>query len=143
MPALGVWAKPSVLDRVDGRLRGPVQRDPVLLKSTFEKGLLGLLKNAEASIRLSATQGGQQITDQFCLRPLLMTQLKKDRKAGMYDREALNALAALQYADIGLAIKQALSDKEKMVRIAGIDLLENLQLLRELMVKLLDRCDQY
>ena len=119
--ALGVWARPSVLDRVDGRLRGTVERDPTLLRSRFEKVLLGLLSNTDPSIRLSATQAVSklQITS---ASPILMTQLRKDAKPELR-REALISLAALQYPDLGLAIKQALSDKEKMVRITGIDLL--------------------
>jgi putative heme-binding domain-containing protein len=46
-------------------------------------------------------------------------------------------LAALQYADIGMAIKQALSDKEKMVRITCIDLLGRSSVSPELMASLL------
>ena len=133
--SLGVWAKPSVLDRVDGRLRGPVQRDPAVLTSKFEKIFLGLLGNADGSIRLAATQAVSklQITS---ASTILMTQLRKDAKPELR-REALISLAALQYADLGLAIKQALSDKEKMVRITGIDLLGRSQVSNELMVNLL------
>ncbi len=133
--SLGVWAKPSVLDRVDGRLRGSVQRDPAVLTSKFEKVFLGLLGNADASIRLAATQAVSklQITS---ASSILMTQLRKDAKPELR-REALISLAVLQYADLGLAIKKALSDKEKMVRITGIDLLGRSQVSNELMVNLL------
>jgi putative heme-binding domain-containing protein len=133
--SLGVWAKPSVLDRVDGRLRGPVQRDPAILKSKFEKVLLGFLSNPEGALRMSATEAVSKL-QLTSATPILMMQLKKDPKPELR-REALRTLAALQYADIGMAIKQAISDKEKMVRITGIDLLGKSSVSPEIMVSLL------
>jgi putative heme-binding domain-containing protein len=133
--ALGVWARPSVLDRVDGRLRGTVERDPALLKSRFEKVFLGLLDNADPSIRLSATQAVSKL-QLISATPILLAQLKKDVKPELR-REALKALVALNYTEAGLAIKQALSDKEKMVRITGIDLLSKSSVSPELTVNLL------
>lgn len=132
---LSVWAKPSVLDRVDGRLRGPVQRYPVLLKSIFEKGLLGLLKNGDSTIRLSAIHAVTKLQT-YAAAPLLMAHLKKDSVA-LVRKEALKALAALQYTDISGAIKQAMSDSQQMVRIAGIDLMGKSAVAPELMVQLL------
>ena len=52
-------------------------------------------------------------------------------------KEALNALAKLNSAKISDAIQLALKDKEKLVRVAGIDLLGKTAVSTELMVKLL------
>jgi quinoprotein glucose dehydrogenase len=132
---LSVWAKPSVLDRVDGRLRGFVQRDPSLLKSTFEKTLLSLLRNTDGSVRFSATLAASKLQISSA-SPILMDLLKKDARPEVR-KEAIKALATLQYKDIGQAIKLALSDKDKTVRIAGIDLLEKSTISPDLKVSLL------
>ena len=51
--------------------------------------------------------------------------------------EALKALASMQDEHISEAIKQALTDKDKAVRIVGIDLIEKLNIPKDLMVSLL------
>src|SRR5690606_24074994 len=43
LEVLGTWANTSVLDRVDGRHRGAVERDISLLRAASEETLLRLL----------------------------------------------------------------------------------------------------
>jgi hypothetical protein len=66
----------------------------------------------------------------------LLGLLKNDREAAVRV-EALKALAAMKDEQIGEAIKQALSDKDKPVRVAGIDLISKMDISKELMVSLL------
>ncbi len=134
--ALSVWARPSVLDRVDGRLRGKVERDTNKVRSAFEKGLLGLLKNKDAQIRLQAVKAAGRL-DITSTEPVLAIMLKTDPDPEVR-REAIVSLASVKYEKIGDAIAQAVSDKEKMVRIAGIDLLGRSNVSPMLMVKLLN-----
>jgi HEAT repeat protein len=54
--ALSTWAKPSVVDRVDGRYRGLIQRDPVPLQNKAGSVLLGLLNDKDSSVRISAVK---------------------------------------------------------------------------------------
>jgi putative heme-binding domain-containing protein len=65
-----------------------------------------------------------------------MTMLKKDTEADVR-RASLQALALMGSTTISDAIQQALKDKEKLVRIAGIDLLGKTAVPTPLMVKLL------
>jgi quinoprotein glucose dehydrogenase len=133
--ALSTWAKPSVLDRVDGRYRGVIQRDTALVKNAAAGALTGLLKNKEIPVRISAAKAVSKLQIKQS-EGVLMGLLKNDPNADVR-REALHSLASLQSAQIGDAIKQALSDKEKSVRIAGIDLLGKMNISKELMVSLL------
>jgi quinoprotein glucose dehydrogenase len=89
----------------------------------------------KGTIRLSAIHAVTKLQT-YAAAPILMNRLKKDSVA-LVRREALKALASLQYADISGAIKQALSDSQQMVRIAGIDLLGKSAVSPELMVQLL------
>ena len=54
--ALSTWAKPSVVDRVDGRYRGVIQRDPALVKNKAGDALIRLLNNKEMMVRISAVK---------------------------------------------------------------------------------------
>ena len=54
--ALSTWSKPSVVDRVDGRYRGVIKRDPALVKSNAGDALIRLLKNKDLIIRISAVK---------------------------------------------------------------------------------------
>lgn len=132
---LSVWAKPSVLDRVDGRLRGAIERDPALVTGKSADALTALLKDPELSVRISAAQAISKLKIKHASAQLL-TVLKTDREAVMR-AEALKALVALQAPQVEEAIRYALSDKEKNVRVAGLDLLEKMNIPAETMVVLL------
>ncbi len=133
--ALSVWAKPSVLDRVDGRLRGVVERDAAPLKNKTAEPFIRLLTNKELAVRLSAVKaiskiGITQASDQ------LMAVLKTDKEPTVR-AEALRTIVALNDPKLEQAVTQALSDKEKLVRVAGLDLLAKQNISKELMVNLL------
>jgi putative membrane-bound dehydrogenase-like protein len=133
--ALSTWVKPSVLDRVDGRLRGEVKRDPAPVQQQAGQPLITLMSNRDAAVRLAATQAVSKLQ----IRPatqVLGSVLKKDTDPKVR-RAALLSLADLKYENMGDAIKQALSDKEKEVRVAGIDLLGKATLPADLMASLL------
>ncbi|GAB3534062.1 c-type cytochrome [Pontibacter brevis] len=133
--ALSTWAKPSVLDRVDGRYRGVVERDPAMVKSKAADALIQATGSSEAPIRLSAVKAiGKLNIDKAS--PQLFASLKNDKNAEVRV-EALRALASNKDPQIGKAIEQAISDPEKNVRVAGLDMLTDMDISKELMVKLL------
>ena len=68
--------------------------------------------------------------------PALFARLKEDKDPKVRV-EALRALAAMEDKQIGKAIEQALSDQEKSVRVAGLDLLGKTNMSKDLMVTLL------
>ncbi|MCG7855902.1 HEAT repeat domain-containing protein [Flavihumibacter sediminis] len=133
--AIGTWVKPSVLDRVDGRLRGKVERDSAKTKPVVEKTLINLLGHRDEQIRIGTIKSISRLGIKTA-EPNLLALLKKDSKPAVR-KASLEAMADMKYTEVGLAIKQALSDKEKMVRITGIDLLGKTELPTAMMVELL------
>ncbi|GAB3995060.1 c-type cytochrome [Spirosoma daeguense] len=121
MDALSTWAKPSLLDRVDGRYRGVVNRDLALVKTKTSGLYTALATNSEVPIRRSAIRAISKLS-LASAAPVLMDELKNDRDAEIRV-EALRALAALNDKQIGKAIETALADKDKQVRVAALDLI--------------------
>jgi len=136
LAALSTWAKPSVLDRVDGRFRGVISRDPEQVKAKSTEMLVRLTGNQDAQIRLSAVKAIGKLSIEEAA-PRLFTLLKSDPKPDIRS-ESLKSLALLNDKQIGVAIKQALSDNEKSVRVVGLDLLPKMDLPKDLMVTLLN-----
>ena len=133
--ALSTWTRPSVLDRVDGRYRGVINRDPTLVKSKSSDVLIQLASNKESSIRLGAVKALGKLKIENA-STTLFARLKNDPKPEVR-AEALKSLASIDDKQIGEAIQQALSDKEKSVRVTGLDLLQKMNISKELMVTLL------
>jgi quinoprotein glucose dehydrogenase len=135
MAALSTWAKPSVLDRVDGRYRGVVTRDLTSVQTKSTEILITLLSHKESMLRQHAAKASGKLKINRAAPPLL-AQLKTDPSAEVRG-EILKALALLEGTPMDEAIKLALGDKEKSVRVVGLDLLVNLNVSKELMVTLL------
>ncbi len=133
--ALSTWPKPSVLDRVDGRYRGEIKRDPGPVRKIAAEPLARLMTNNNNDIRLSAVRavGKLKIADDASR---LFARLKEDNDAEVRG-EALKALAVMDYDSIGAAIRQAFADKEKSVRVVALDLLPKTDMDKAVMVALL------
>jgi len=99
------------------------------------EALTALLQNKTLPVRLSAAKAVNKLQIKQAAAPLL-TVLKSDREPAMRV-EALKALVALRDPLAEQGIKLALADKEKDVRVAGLDLLEKMNISKELMVNLL------
>jgi quinoprotein glucose dehydrogenase len=133
--ALSNWANPSVLDRVDGRFRGVIQRDSMIVKDRAGNALITLLYCKEPAVRLSAVKAVNKLRLEKGGDKLLAL-LKNDKNAEV-KVEALRALATMQHASVEPAIQIALTSTDKPVRVAGIDLISKLAIPKTLMVKLL------
>ena len=133
--ALSNWAKPSVLDRVDGRYRGAITRDNLLVKNKAADALAALLNSSDAVVRVSAVKAVNKLQLTSSVEKLLAL-LKSDKNAEV-KVEALKALAALQHPSVEQAIQVAIASSDKTVRVAGIDLMSKLNVSKTLMVKLL------
>lgn len=132
---LSTWPKPSVVDRVDGRYRGVIQRDPSVIKNTAGDALVRLSGDKDMTVRISAVRAISKLDIRQGAAPLLGL-LKNDRLPEVRV-EALKSLAVMKDERISDAIQTALADKDKKVRIAGIDLLGKLDISKDLMVSLL------
>ncbi|HEX8059619.1 MAG TPA: HEAT repeat domain-containing protein, partial [Cyclobacteriaceae bacterium] len=132
--ALSTWAKPSVVDRVDGRYRGAVTRDPAGVQAKASSALIGLLSNNEAGVRLASAKaiGKLQVKGEN----ELFAHLKTD-KSPEVRVQSLKSLADLKYNKIDEAIKISLKDNDKSVRVTGLDLLAKSEMPKDVMVSLL------
>src|SRR5690606_604867 len=136
LQTIGVWAKPSVLDRVDGRFRGKTERELAPVQEATSTVLNRLLSHRDAQVRVEVakTMGQLKIKDGI---PGLLAQLKNDREANVRIA-SLNALVHLEGDHKDQAIKQALSDQDKSERVAGLDLLSTLDIPKDLMIDLVN-----
>lgn len=133
--ALSTWPKPSVVDRVDGRYRGEVSRDAAAVRTAASGTLVNLTTDKDASIRLAAVKASGKLKIEKAT-PALLARLKADPNPEVR-AEALKSLSIMESAEIGNAIKTALADKEKSVRVTGLDLLAKMNIPKETMVTLL------
>lgn len=133
--ALSTWSKPSVLDRVDGRFRGEVTRNPEPVRNEALGPLVRLMSNADRSIRLSAVRATGKLGIAQASQELF-TRLKSDGDAEVR-AAALLAIAGMEHDLTNEAIQQALADREKSVRVVALDLLPKTDMPKETMVTLL------
>lgn len=138
--ALSTWNSPSVLDRVDGWYRGEFNRDIVAFQASAAKVLLGLTKSNSHIIREEAVMALGELKISEGSLPLL-TILSKDNDADVR-AQSLRALAKIPESPMDKAIEQALSDKERSVRVVGLDLLEELTIPDERKAALLEEVIQ-
>ena len=135
LASIGTWAKPSLLDRVDGRYRGEVVRDAALIRDQVKPILITQLGAREESLRIESAKafGKLGMTD---VSDLLMTKLKSD-PSDLVKVEALNSLVAMNAPNLGVAISQAMGDNSQSVRVAGLGLLAQTSLPNDQKVSLL------
>ncbi|GAB3794037.1 c-type cytochrome [Spirosoma humi] len=135
LEALSTWAKPSVLDRVDGRYRGVIERDPALVKTKTADLYTKLLTHQELALRLSAIKAITKLNLTEASEPLF-SRLTGDKEP-VVRVAALRALASLNDKQLSKAIETALADNEKSVRVAGLDLVAKSSMPKDRMVTLL------
>jgi quinoprotein glucose dehydrogenase len=124
--AISTWAKPSVLDRVDGQYRGESTRDPNRTIEVAEEPLGKMVSDKDKKIRIGAVSaiGKLQIksADQHLLNTLTMDGDPEVRLA------ALKAIDVLKSPLIDKSVKVAIKDKEVSIRAAALSLLSKTSL---------------
>lgn len=119
--AIGTWAKPSLVDRVDGRYRGEVTRDINMVREKAKSILISQASVKEEGLRLEAVKaiGKLEIKESA---DMLLGKLKSD-PAEAVKVQALNSLVAMNAENLSEAISYAMSDNSEAVRVAGLGLL--------------------
>ncbi len=123
--ALGVWASPSTMDRVDGIYIGqPPARDPAAARDA----ILKMLQAAEAddSMKIALAEAAGRLSLQEAA-PILLAQLKSDPSADVRVA-ALRGLEALKPSNISEIMKVAIGDTSPEVRRAAVAILPSLPL---------------
>lgn len=129
MAALGTWAEPSLVDRVDGYYRGPVKRDagPVRQKISVVAG--AWLEEKEPEILLAAA-GMLRATGVSAFNDKLAAIAVGSPEAGVR-ATLLKELSLLGYKGMESLIERGLKDNDSGVRTAAIGLLNSLKLTQE------------
>ncbi|WP_339864600.1 HEAT repeat domain-containing protein [uncultured Algoriphagus sp.] len=132
---LGTWAKPSVLDRVDGRNRGEVERELGPIQESAKTTLIGSLNNRDEEVRVAGVKaiGKLKIAD---AEAKLVSLLKNDQSENVRVA-AILALSNANPESISGPIEIAMKDNSRAVRVVGLDLLTKTDISQELMVNLL------
>lgn len=118
---LGVWAKPSVLDRVDGRLRGPVERDFGPVQAALRPIVPTLFADKNVALQAAGAEAaGKAKLEEFTPQLFKMVQSHPDKDVRS---AALQALADLKSDQSVPAIRLALNDKERDVRVNALRLI--------------------
>lgn len=133
--SIGTWAKPSLVDRVDGRYRGEVVRDAALIRDQVKPVLVAQLSTKEEAIRVESAKafGKLGMTD---VSDLLLTKLKSD-PSDLVKVQALNSLVAMDAPNLGEAIAYAMNDNSQPVRVAGLGLIAQTSIPNDQKVSLL------
>jgi len=133
--ALGTWAKPSVLDRVDGRYRGEVSRDAGIVRAAAGDALIELLSSNQLPLKLGAIKAigklGILETEERLFAML------NDSGPAEVKTAALQSLAKMQSGKTPQAIERSIADSDKNVRVAGLNLMDQLDMDKTLKVNLL------
>ena len=131
LATLGTWANPSVLDRVDGRYRGKIERDPNPVKSKIQNHIAVFLQDTSADVSIAAAQMLSHLEiEEFNGKIAKIMQQHPDPNV----RSAmLQVLHQLNYDNIESMIRLGMEDIEETVRTTAFGLLDELDISKELL----------
>ncbi|OWW23794.1 heme-binding protein [Zobellia sp. OII3] len=126
LATIGTWAEPSVLDRVDGRFRGEIKRDPNSVKQKIEKDIPDFLEDSDTEILIGITNTLANLGIDTH-NDALFAIMKKD-KSPKVRSEILKALGTLNYEKIETAMQYGMKDDDKNVRTTAISLMTKMDI---------------
>jgi len=132
---IGTWSKPSVLDRVDGRNRGAIERELAPIQTAVSSTLIKSLSDKSELVRVSSANSIGKLKIQEA-EPNLLAILKSD-PIDPVRIAAILALSKLNLENLSSPIEMAMNDKSKAVRVVGLDLLTKTGISEDLMESLL------
>ncbi|HET8735868.1 MAG TPA: HEAT repeat domain-containing protein [Pricia sp.] len=129
LAAIGTWAEPSVLDRVDGRYRGEIHRDPDAVKEKIKNDIPQFLEDSNPQIQIGITEAMAHLgidSHNAALFRMLRSNRSPDVRSAV-----LKALGELQFDDIERAVALGMQDKDEQVRATAVGLIPQLDISRE------------
>ncbi|MDX2248179.1 MAG: HEAT repeat domain-containing protein [Bacteroidia bacterium] len=132
---IGTWAKPSVVDRLDGKYRGEITRNAEPAQIVLAEILPSLLRNRSSLVKIAAIDAAARLNLKDTADEIFAL-LQNDRTAEVR-AAALEGLFRLGFSDMETAVQLALKDREKTVRIAGLGLTGQLSVTDNKKVELL------
>jgi putative heme-binding domain-containing protein len=126
LAAMGSWGNPSVLDRVDGRFRGALQRDSTEVIKRVLPIIPELLEDSETDIIV----GGAKVVGLLGITEYAasLKALYKQHSNPKVRQALLTALAALRDPEIYTYLQKGMEDASQSVRSTAIGLLPVLDL---------------
>lgn len=119
--SIGTWAKPSLVDRVDGRYRGPVERNDGYLKAGTTETLVPLLQSQQLEVQLASAKALGKLKLSEADGALLAVM--KNGNATALKIQLLEALKEMDSPKLAEAVQLALASKEYPLRAQGLALL--------------------
>jgi len=129
LATLGTWTNPSVMDRVDGRYRGEINREPALISSKVNEQIDKLLGSQKELVLIASAEMLQNLninSQNERLATIFKTSRKPAVRAAM-----LPVLTDLNYQGIVELIQSGMEDNSNEVRTAAISLLDQLDISRK------------
>ena len=129
LATIGTWANPSVMDRVDGRYRGKIERDPSQVVSKVKANINPFLSAGNADILIATASmlselGIADYNDQ-------LEKIMRQNTAPAVRSAMIVALHKLKDDKIESVIKFGMNDKDGAVRTTSIGLLSELEISKE------------
>jgi putative heme-binding domain-containing protein len=124
--ALGTWAEPSLMDRVDGRYRGIIIRDLNQVKQSIEPHVTAFLnaENPETQVAISQLLSNLKI-ESFNNKLVSIFENTKEPKVKI---ATLEALSSLNYVGLDKIVQNGLQNEKSEVRVASIGSLSKLNI---------------
>ena len=129
LATIGTWASPSVLDRVDGRYRGEIERDTQMVRQKIKKYIPDFLADKDPEILVAAakTLGALGILDHNSQ----LAGIMKNHKSPQVRAAMLSALGELHYARMEEAMTIGMQDNDQHVRTVALGLVTRLNIPKE------------
>ncbi|MBC8767384.1 HEAT repeat domain-containing protein [Arenibacter sp. BSSL-BM3] len=129
LAAIGTWASPSVLDRVDGRYRGEINRDAIAVKHKIEKYIPDFLKDRNPDILVAAAKSISALKINGYNAQL--ATIMKNNTSPEVRSAMLMALGDLNYSNIEEAMRIGMADKDRDVRTVAVGLVTQVDIPKE------------
>jgi quinoprotein glucose dehydrogenase len=129
LATLGTWAKPSPLDRVDGRYRGVVERNPAMVKAKVQEQADVFLQETDPTVLVAISQmvSNLGITD----KAASLAKIMDESQSAEVRSAMLTALHQLKYPAMETVIRKGMNDADPDVRTTALGLVSGLNLSTE------------
>ncbi|CAG5069870.1 hypothetical protein DYBT9623_02607 [Dyadobacter sp. CECT 9623] len=129
LATLGTWASPSVMDRVDGRYRGVVERNAATIKGKVQPIVADLLQDSDPTVLIATAQmlTNLGITDSN----ESLAKILNDNKDPKVRAAMLVALNNLKYSGMETVMKKGMTDPDADVRTAALGMVGSVTMSKE------------
>ncbi|MCP9237796.1 HEAT repeat domain-containing protein [Lewinella sp. JB7] len=140
LSTLATWGHPSVLDRVDGRYRGELERDSTVARQAIAPAIADLMARGDEQVRMAAIQAAGRLGLEETISQV--TKLLEGDRSPQVRLAALNALNDLQAPELDRNLETALADRDGNVRARALEVLPSSGIAEERSMQLYDKVMQ-